>query len=806
MKTPILLASLVVSFLAPIAASSAESLLERPAGLEPAVQFWKRVYSEVDTNGGLIHDSEYLDVVYSVMRFPEGLSRRSREQRVEKEKRRIRGILGSLARGQRSGLSSAEAEVLARWPRDVSNDTLRHAASRLRFQLGQANKFRAGLIRSGAWIDHIEQTLRHHGVPVELAALPHVESSFNPDAYSRVGAAGLWQFTRSTGRLFLRIDSVVDERLDPFAATDAAARLLKRNYEITGSWPLAITAYNHGAAGMKRAAQKLGTKDMATIARRYKSRTFGFASRNFYASFLAALDVSRNAEDLFGTLVHDDPVDYTLISMPHFYRASTLSKALAIDMATLKRHNGALRPAVWEGSKYIPRDYTLRVPRSQIAERPSLLLARIPQQERLSQQHRDRYYKVRRGDTLSRIASQHGVPMSELVALNHLRSRHRIRVGQVLVLPGGAAPPPSVTSLARMEPPEDGVYRVQRGDTLSIIARRFGVSEHALATENQLRNRHRIAVGQDLRVPNGAPTVIASSQPVALSTPEPEPEAPTSEASAASARTESTGPEVASEPETETVAEAEPATETEVLAETEPEFEPEAESEPVDEAEPATEIAAVAESEPEIEPEAEIDLEPEARFDELAESLPEPEPVSEPEPAQSVPATAPGDEDGIPPAKIAGSTQPVHAPDPSDYSVHADGRVTVQAEETIGHYADWLEIRASELRRRNGMRYEQPLVIGRQIRLDFRRVDPEEFERRRLEFHRTLQDEFFSSYEVTGTQTHVLRKGETLWYLAERKYQVPLWLLRQYNPDLDFSALQTGTSMVVPQIEPRGDV
>jgi membrane-bound lytic murein transglycosylase D len=786
MKTPIHLARLVpcllLCLLAPIAQSSAETLLERPAGLEPAVEFWKRVYSEVGTNGGLIHDSEYLDVVYSVLRFPEGLSRRSREHRVEKEKRRIRGILGSLARGQHTGLSAAEAEVLSRWPRGVSNDTLRKAASRLRFQLGQANKFRAGLVRSGAWLDHIEQTLRHHGVPVELSALPHVESSFNPHAYSRVGAAGLWQFTRSTGRLFLRIDSVVDERLDPFVATDAAARLLKRNYEITGSWPLAITAYNHGAAGMKRAAQKLGTKNMATIARKYKSRTFGFASRNFYASFLAALDVSRDADRIFGELGRDEPVDYTLISMPHFYRASTLSQALGVSLATLREHNGGLRPAVWEGSKYIPRDYTLRVPRSQIAERPSLLLARIPEHERLSQQHRDRYYKVRRGDTLSRIASRHGVRMSELVALNHLRSRHRIRVGQVLVLPGGAAPPPSV---ARMDAPADGVYRVRRGDTISIIAKRFGVTERALVAENGLRNRHHIAVGQRLRIPGAAPRVLASAEPVPLSTPQPEPE-PLPEPSRSAppqqgAEVAPTEPAVAPEPEPEPVVVPEP----EPIVAQEPEPDPEPEREP----------------EPQV-----VELAPEPEPDEAIETASEPEGEGEPEPVQVVPATAPGDddEDG-PPAKIAVAKQPTHAPDPSDYSVHADGRVTVQAEETIGHYADWLEIRASELRRRNGMRYEQPLVIGRLIRLDFRKIDPEEFERRRLEFHRTLQDEFFSAYEVTGTQTHVLRSGETLWYLAERKYQVPLWLLRQYNPDLDFSALPAGVSMVVPQIEPRGD-
>ena len=760
MKTPIRLVALPATLLALVAAASAEPLLERPAGLEPAVQFWTRVYSEVGTDGGFIHDSEHLDVVYEVVRFPEGVSRRARESQVEDAKRRIRGILTSLAGGRRSGLSAAEAEVLSRWPSGVTNASLKRASKNLRFQLGQANKFREGLVRSGAWVDHIEKTLRYHGVPVELAALPHVESSFNPKAYSRVGAAGLWQFTRSTGRMFLRIDSVVDERLDPYKATDAAARLLKKNLELTGSWPLAITAYNHGAGGMQRAARKLGTRDMATIARKYKSRTFGFASRNFYASFLAALEVSSNAEAYFGRIVRDRPVEYTLITLPHYYRASVLSKALGIDIATLRENNGALRPAVWEESKYVPKDYELRVPAAKIAERPSLMLARIPQSERLSRQHIDRYYKVRRGDTLSRIAKKHGVRTSELVALNHLRSRHRIRVGQVLVLPGGAS---GSVSVARQPRPSDGTYRVRRGDTISIIARRFGVSQTELVSANGLRNRHHIAVGQRLTIPGGAPVVMASVEQ-APTPPKPAERAP-------------------KRPKPEAGAEEAPPAPPETQAKPEPRPQP----------------ALVAKPEPRPQP-ALVPPAPEPTPDQK----PTPEPIradSTPEP--SPPSKANGDDS--PPAKIAVKRPPQGTPDPSDYAVHSDGRITVQAAETIGHYAEWLEIRASQLRSANRMRYEQPLVIGRQIRLDFGRVTPEEFERRRLEYHRTLQDEFFSAFEVTGTETHVLRKGETLWYLAERKYQVPLWLLRQYNPDLDFSALSPGSSMVVPLIEPRVD-
>ncbi len=754
----------LIALIALVATASAEPLLERPAGLEPAVQFWKRVYSEVGTDGGFIHDSEHLDVVYEIVRFPKGTSRQTREREIEKTKRRIRGILTSLAGGRRSGLSASEAEVLSHWPRDVTNASLKRATKNLRFQLGQADKFRAGLARSGAWHDYIEQTLRHHGVPVELAALPHVESSFNPKAYSRVGAAGLWQFTRSTGRMFLRIDSVVDERLDPYKATDAAARLLKKNLELTGSWPLAITAYNHGAGGMQRAARQLGTRDMATIARKYKSRTFGFASRNFYASFLAALEVSTHAEAHFGPIVRNRPTDYALITLPHYYRASVLSKALGVDVATLRESNGALRPAVWEESKYVPKDYELRVPATRIAERPSILLARIPQSQRLSKQHIDRYYKVRRGDTLSRIAKRHGVRTSELVALNHLRSRHRIRVGQVLVLPTKAG---GSVSVAREPLPSDGTYRVRRGDTISIIARRFGVSESKIVSANGLRNRHRIAVGQRLTIPGGAPVVMASVEQASVAQkPAAAPQKPEKVAAPKPAKTPKAAP-------------------------------PEAKAKPEPEAKP--EPAAKVVPETKVEPEAKPEL------------AAEPEPVTIPEPVggeatpEPTPETKTVADEESPPAKLAGRTPPQQTPDPSDYAVHSDERITVQAAETIGHYADWLEIRASQLRRANRMRYEQPLVIGRLIRLDFSQVTPEEFERRRLEFHRTLQDEFFSAFEVTGTETHVLRKGETLWYLAERKYRVPLWLLRQYNPDLDFSTLPPGSSMVVPQIEARED-
>jgi len=188
--------------------------------------------------------------------------------------------------------------------------------------------FREGLVRSGAWSSHIAEVFANQGLPAELAVLPHVESSFNPAAYSKVGAAGLWQFMRSTGRRYMRIDAAIDDRMDPFRSTEAAAQLLAYNYRLLGTWPLALTAYNHGAAGMRRAKESVGTDDIERIVRTYKSPSFGFASRNFYVSFLAALEVDHNPDKYFKDLEPLPEVKFAEISTPSFVPISSLERTL----------------------------------------------------------------------------------------------------------------------------------------------------------------------------------------------------------------------------------------------------------------------------------------------------------------------------------------------------------------------------------------------------------------------------------------------------------------------------------------------
>ncbi len=704
----------------PFLGEESHEALPLPESLEPNVAFWIRVYSEVDTGAGLIHDSSHLGVVYEAIQLPPGASSRTRERHVEAAKTGYRTILAKLATGRRSDLSAKEERVLALWPEGVTNATLREASHDVRFQLGQADKFRDGLVRSGAWREYIQQVLEERGMPLELVALPHVESSYNPRAYSRVGAAGMWQFTRSTGRRYLRVDHVVDDRLDPYRATVAAARLLGENHESLGTWPLALTSYNHGAAGMRRAVRKLGTHDIGVIVAQYRSRTFGFASRNFYASFLAAVEVDRNAKRYFGTLALHEPEEFETFELDHYYAAGSLERALGIDRASLEAYNPALRPAIWQGSKYMPRGYEVRLPRASLAEPAETLLGRIPDAERFSRQHRDRYYTVQRGDSLSRIASHYGVRESELMALNNLRSRNLIRAGQVLILPDRAGD--SSTVVSREVRPSDGFYRVKRGDSLTIIARRFGTTESELASLNQLRDRNHLVVGQNLRLPGApVPVLVAAVQrseapPAAV---EPPP-------------IESNGNEAHELPPEPLV------------------------------------VAAVASPET-----------PENTPDPFATLLP------------------------IVPAAEATLQAIMPIPDPSNYAVGADDRVVVQAEETLGHYANWLEVPTGRLRQLNRMHSSTPVVIGRRIRLDFSRVPAEIFEQRRLEYHQELQAEFFAAFIVSGTESYTLSEGDSLWQLANRKFELPIWLLRQYNPDLDFGALEPGASMIVPTVEAR---
>jgi len=736
-----LIFSLVMLLPAGQAIGQDNSPFPRPPELEPAIQFWIKVYTEVDTQSGFLHDARNLSVIYA--RLPLDRSR------IEQTRRRIQADLKVLASGQRNNLSDDQRDILAQWGENVSNESLSEAVGNVRWQLGQSDRFLAGLIRSGAYRAHINQVIREKNLPLELGVLPHVESSFNPRAYSSASAAGMWQFGRATGQRFMRIDHIVDERMDPYAATYAAMSLLEYNYSILGTWPLALTAYNHGAGGMARAKRQLGSDRIEDIIAGYDGRAFGFASRNFYPQFLAVLDVENDARRYFGDFRLEPAPDFIEVRTDSFIDAEVFARSTGISLEQLRADNPALLPIVWDGTKRIPKDYLVKVRRS-IASDPGVVLAQIPADYKFAVQTPDISYVVERGDSLSVIARRFNTTVTKLVSLNQLASQHRIQIGQRLLLPQeGVDGQQLIAALdTPASRPADGVYSVQRGDTLSRIATRFNVGEAEIMRLNNLADPHRIYPGQELSLP---------------------------------AETESTAVADSSVAEPSPVEEAVAGTDTPV----EPDPEP-----PVD-------IAVVEVEAPDTEPvllsQAEDILPPAAVLPDNQELE---QPVSEGVgQAEAVEATL---------SLAETNAQLVEAllADPSDYSVATDNTIEIQASETLGHYADWLGIRARDIRSLNNMSFREPVIIGERLRLEFGSVSASEFEVKRREFHLQMQQEFFSRYRIQDVDRYQVAANDNIGSIARQRYSTPYWLLRQYNPSLDFNRVQIGEEIVFPLLEP----
>ena len=263
-----------------------------PLCLNENVSFWKRVYAEVDVNEALIHDRDDLDKVYAVVRL--GGNGVLRQQSTQMLKDHYRYVLVSLAEkldSPRSWSSNEKAIAKLFRPSELSRSRLLQAAENIRVQQGLKSRFDAGVRRSLQYLPTIKPILRQQNLPLEIAFLPHVESSFVNHARSKVGAVGLWQLMPKTMQLLMG-KKAVGRRTDPAIATEAAAKLLKQNFQATGSWPLALTAYNHGLGGVLRAVRHTSSSDLCQIIERYNSRSFKFASSNFYAQFLAARQIA----------------------------------------------------------------------------------------------------------------------------------------------------------------------------------------------------------------------------------------------------------------------------------------------------------------------------------------------------------------------------------------------------------------------------------------------------------------------------------------------------------------------------------
>lgn len=459
--------SLLVLFM-PLAALGISEALPNPPALRSQVEFWKAIFARYRTTQVVVHDSENLDRIYSVLDFSAEKENLAGDLlpayiqiRVDQEKDRIRGLLLRLHQnGGRAEPWSAEQAKLAKlFEADPDPAKFLAAAdpTRIRAQRGLREKFQEGVRISRRYLPEMERIFRAEGVPVEITRLPLVESTFNVRAYSKAGAAGIWQFIPATAKLFLRIDEQIDERREPIAATRAAAAFLRRNYERLGTWPLAITAYNHGPVGVQRAVEALGTRDIVEIVRRYRGPKFGFASRNFYAEFLAAVEVDRDYRQHFGELAFARPVAAREVVLREPVPFAALAQAARMPAEELAEWNLALTPTVVSGKLPVPAGYELKLPPHRAAEfetryaawraqrRAAAQLAQakprakrgVAGSARAAEVAARRTHRVQRGQTLLSIARHYGTTVEKLQRKNRLRPGSPLRAGQVLVIPEG---------------------------------------------------------------------------------------------------------------------------------------------------------------------------------------------------------------------------------------------------------------------------------------------------------------------------------------------------------------------------------
>jgi membrane-bound lytic murein transglycosylase D len=489
----------------------------RPAMLEPAVAFWTRVFTEYSEFQSVIHSQDRVDRVYEVLDFRGEAAQLGREAarrlQARAEQAAKRELDHHLRRAHQlrdtpEKLTAAEQKVHALFADGTDPDRYRKAVGRFRAQRGLKEATERALRVSGQYLPRMEAIFESEGLPVGLTRLPLVESSFNIEAYSKVGAAGLWQFIPSSARIYMRLDEAVDDRRDPWTSTVAAAQHLKQDYAELGTWPLAVTAYNHGRGGLARGLREVGGSDLPDLLERWEGRRFGFASRNFYAEFLAAVDVERNHREHFGEIERHDPIDFEVVQIQHYVPYEALRRISGLTEAEFRTLNPGFRPEVLDGRLHVPPQSSIRVPPG---KGPTFLAAYMALDEgQRFEQQRFYYvrYRVQRGDTLGGIARRYGVGLSTLKQANGMGTRSLIRAGQVLRIPpraGGrtlkvAALPEAVTEGA------DGVaylvHRIRPGQNLTSIARQYRTTIDALRKLNDLDEGSLLHAGATLKVPS----------------------------------------------------------------------------------------------------------------------------------------------------------------------------------------------------------------------------------------------------------------------------------------------------------------
>jgi len=380
----------------------------------------------------------------------------------------------------------------------VMNDRVKKSI--IYFQTVARDAFHKWLGRSTKYKPLYLKVLRKYGLPNDLIYLSLVESGYNPNAYSWARAMGLWQFIASTGRLYgLNRDWWIDERKDPEKATDAAARFLRDLYKQFGSWDLAMAAYNGGPGRVSRTIKKQKTIDFWKL--KLKRQTMDYVPL-IYAATIIAKEPEKYG---FTDINYEDEIKWIKVTINRCLDLKVVAREIGCTYQELKN----LNPEILRG--YTPpnyKKYELKIP---VGKREKFIAAldKMPSPKETSWVK----HKIRKGETVSTIASRYGVSQYAIFAANNLSRRSKIYAGKQLIVPV------PLDRNYKSQPRKNrdykaskSVYSVRSGDTMWDIARAFGTSVNDLRRVNYIERGSRIYVGQKLKIPSSATKLKEKNQ------------------------------------------------------------------------------------------------------------------------------------------------------------------------------------------------------------------------------------------------------------------------------------------------------
>ena len=735
-----------------------------PDKLKRRVDFWINTFKEWDSNIAVFHDPNVPERVYATVKTGHGCSRKV-SRRIKKERKKIKSALYNVAKKIEAGSTLKDPSQIhyAELFKGKSPNQIRRAAENIRCQSGVQDSFVLGLKRFGRYSGLVDSILAQYDLPPDIRYLPFVESSYNPYAYSSAGAAGMWQIMPDTARtLGLELNATLDERMDPEAATHAAAKYLVnarrtltklarsldsgiREEEI---YPFVITSYNYGLNGMQRAIRAI-KPDYLAVLENYRSPRFQVAVKNFYASFLAARHVSLHADKYFAQVKGYKKLRYATYVLTHPTSIDRIESVFKVEESQLKRLNPGLTRFVWHRWRMVPPGYQLKLPyRNGGYQREIERLRALAPETEVPGSGK---YIVRRGDTACGIARGLKVNCRELIRVNQLGKRALIRIGQELVIPTKWTQA-NQTAARVQDQPGGGVYSVKRGDTACGIAQRYGVSCRSLIRLNRLNRKATIYVGQNLTIPGGGrgvgqlPGLDENNRYLVRKG---------DFACAIAKRFSVNCRALVKLNRLDKKARIYPGQKLKI---------------------PGLEVPDSAET---VEQLAQVETtvqnlgtgSSEVRTDQgaLANLL-----------------------DSLPELKVFVSG-------PRDNPVY---RIKVEPDETLGHYSDWLGLRSTQvIRKLNRFQYKTVLRIGQTLKLPVTSAEMvSQFEQKRMEYHQVLSESLKEHYVLTGIEKYKIRPGDTVWSLSTES-GFPVWIFYRINPSLNIYGLRVGQEVLLPKLQ-----